>query len=360
MHIVVEAIGMALPGTAPVKANSDKMFSDARAAGARIVEMVLEDLTPRKIMTPDAFHNAVAAVLAVSGSINCIKHLQAVATESGLDLDVFEMFERIAATVPMLTAVRPNGDHSIEQLEAAGGARGVLKRIEHLLKPAARTATGGTMGEQLAGIVPGDDDVIRTLDRPYSDEPAIVIVHGSLAPESGIIKLGQRDPGRPLVFEGPAVVHDTTVGAIAAINSGALKAGDVLVVRGMGLVGGPAMGGSVSTVVFTLYARGLTNLVAVVSDGQLSGLVNKGLVIGEVSPEAAIGGPLGLVKDGDRIAIDVNAGTVDLLVSAAEVSLRRDQREEIPLNPATGYLGQYRRQVRPMRTGGVMEGQYDG
>jgi dihydroxy-acid dehydratase len=142
--------------------------------------------------------------------------------------------------------------------------------------------------------------------------------------------------------------------AMAAINAGTVKAGDVLVVRGMGLVGGPAMGGAVSTVVFTLYNKGLANSVAVVSDGQLSGLVNKGLVIGEISPEAAAGGPLGLVEDGDEIEIDVDAKRIDLLVGAEILAERRLRNPPMALNPAGGYLGQYRRQVQPMRSGGVL------
>jgi dihydroxy-acid dehydratase len=354
MHIVCEALGMTIAGAAPVLANSPKMFTDATAAGTRIVEMVLAGRTPRQILTPAAFRNAVATLLAVSGSINCIRHLQAVATESGVDIDVWALVDELGATVPMLTAVRPNGDHSIEQLEAAGGARSVMKRVAPLLDTGVTVASGRSLAEELADAEIGDDDVIRPLDAAFSDKPAIVIVRGSLAPESGIIKIGARDPGRPMQFRGRAVVHEAPAEAMAAINAGKVKAGDVLVVRGMGLVGGPAMGGAVSTVVFTLYNKGLANSVAVVSDGQLSGLVNKGLVIGEISPEAAAGGPLGLVEDGDEIEIDVDAKRIDLLVGAEILAERRLRNPPMALNPAGGYLGQYRRQVQPMRSGGVL------
>ena len=354
MHIVCEALGMTIAGAAPVLANSPKMFADATAAGTRIVEMVLAGRTPRQILTPAAFRNAVATLLAVSGSINCIRHLQAVATESGVDIDVWALVDELGATVPMLTAVRPNGDHSIEQLEAAGGARSVMKRVAPLLDTGVTVASGRSLAEELADAEIGDDDVIRPLDAAFSDKPAIVIVRGSLAPESGIIKIGARDPGRPMQFRGRAVVHEAPAEAMAAINAGTVKAGDVLVVRGMGLVGGPAMGGAVSTVVFTLYNKGLANSVAVVSDGQLSGLVNKGLVIGEISPEAAAGGPLGLVEDGDEIEIDVDAKRIDLLVGAEILAERRLRNPPMALNPAGGYLGQYRRQVQPMRSGGVL------
>lgn len=354
MHIVCEALGMTIAGAAPVLANSPKMFADAAAAGTRIVEMVLAGRTPRQILTPAAFRNAVATLLAVSGSINCIRHLQAVATESGVDIDVWALVDELGANVPMLTAVRPNGDHSIEQLEAAGGARSVMKRVAPLLDTGVTVASGRSLAEELADAEIGDDDVIRPLDAAFSDKPAIVIVRGSLAPESGIIKIGARDPGRPMQFRGRAVVHEAPAEAMAAINAGKVKAGDVLVVRGMGLVGGPAMGGAVSTVVFTLYNKGLANSVAVVSDGQLSGLVNKGLVIGEISPEAAAGGPLGLVEDGDEIEIDVDAKRIDLLVGAEILAERRLRNPPMALTPAGGYLGQYRRQVQPMRSGGVL------
>lgn len=354
MHIVAEALGMTLPGAAPVRANSAKMFADARAAGERIVEMTLANRTPRHIMTPAAFHNAVAAVLGVSGSINCVKHLQAIAVECGVDIDLFALFDRLGQSVPMLAAVRPNGPHAVEQLEAAGGTQAILKRLEAFIQPEAMVASGRTMGEELEAVEVRDTDIVRTCDNAYSDKPAIVIVRGSLAPDSGIIKIGMRDPGRPMRFSGPAVVHETTAGAIAAINEGSIIAGQVLVLRGMGLKGGPAMGGSVSTVVFTLYAKGLTNQVAVVSDGQLSGLVNKGLVIGEISPEAAIGGPLGLVEDGDIITIDVDARSVDVQLSSDVLAARQARRGKPVLTPVTGYLDIYRRQVQSMQRGGVL------
>src|SRR5690606_31133700 len=194
------------------------MFAAARRAGERIVPMVLEDLQPRRILTEGAFRNAVAAVLAVSGSINCIKHLQAVAVESGLDLDVFRLVNDLGRQVPVLAAVRPNGDHSIEQFEAAGGARAVLKRLEPVLDPRVMTVTGRTLGENLADVTVADDDVIRPLERAFSPYPSIVILKGSLAPESAIVKLGLRDPGRRTRFAGPAVVYDDGFEAIRGIE----------------------------------------------------------------------------------------------------------------------------------------------
>jgi dihydroxy-acid dehydratase len=196
MHVVCEVLGMTLPGSAPVLANSPKMFDNARRSGQRIVGMVLEDLKPRTILTPGAFRNAVAAVLSVSGSINCIKHLQATAIESGVDIDVFQLFNDLGTRVPVLSAVRPNGEDSIEAFEAAGGALALMKQLEPLLDGDALTATGASVRENIRGAAVRDPEVIRPLDRPFSDKPPIVVLRGSLAPESAIVKLGVRNDDR--------------------------------------------------------------------------------------------------------------------------------------------------------------------
>ncbi|MEU6646118.1 dihydroxy-acid dehydratase [Saccharomonospora sp. NPDC046836] len=354
MHVVAEALGMSLPGGAPVLANSPRMTEYARRTGERIVGMVLEDLRPRQILTPAAFRNAVSAVLASSGSINTVKHLQATATEGELDIDVFALFEELSQTVPMLTAVRPNGDSTIEEFEAAGGARAILKRLEPLLGREALTVTGRTVGETLAEYEPPEAEVIRPLDRPVTTEAPIVIMRGSLAPESAIVKLGAREVARKRTFSGPAVVCDEGNAAMATVIEGRVKPGDVLVVRGGGLKGGPGMAGRASMVAFLLYSAGLENEVALVTDGQLSGLVNKGLVVGEVSPESAVGGPLALVRDGDRISIDVEARTVDLDVDPEELATRAAELGEPQLPKSRGYLGLYQRTVQPMSTGAVL------
>lgn len=354
MHVVAEALGMSLPGGAPVLANSPKMFEYARLTGERIVAMVLDDLRPRQILTPGAFANAVRAVLASSGSINTVKHLQATATEGRLPVDVFGLFEELSRTVPMLSAVRPNGNRSIEEFEAAGGARAILKRLEPLLDRDALTVTGRTVGENLAGFEAADDEVIRPLERPISTEAPIVVMHGTLAPESAIVKRGGADGQRRTAFSGPAVVCENGNEAMAAVVDGRVKAGDVLVVRGGGLKGGPGMAGRASMVAFLLYSAGLENEVALVTDGQLSGLVNKGLVVGEVSPESAVGGPLALVRDGDRISIDVERRTVDLDVDPGELANRQAPPASTSLPAANGYLSIYQRAVRPMSTGAVL------
>jgi dihydroxy-acid dehydratase len=199
-----------------------------------------------------------------------------------------------------------------------------------------------------------NEEVIRPIDRPFSDKPPIVILHGSLAPESAIVKLGLRGPDRETRFSGPAIVFDDAREAIRAIEKGEVKPGNVLVVRGMGLKGGPGMAGPASQVVFALDSAGLQQSVAFVSDGQLSGLCNKGLTIAEVSPESAVGGPISLVENGDRIRIDVDKRILDLEVPEKELTARRAHLGKPRLPKATGYLSIYQRTVQPMSTGAVL------
>jgi dihydroxy-acid dehydratase len=354
MHIVCEALGMTLPGAAPVLANSPKMFDLARESGRRIVEMVWEDLTPRKILTPGAFRNAVAAVLAVSGSINCVKHLQATAVEARVDVDVFSLFNELGTQVPVLSAVAPNGTDTIDAFEAAGGARALLAQLRSLIDLDVLTVTGRTLQKNLEGVAVQDAAVIRPLDRPFARQASIVVLSGTLAPESAIVRPGVSRPGNDGRFEGPALVYDDVQDAIGGVQKGELKPGQVLVLRGCGPKGGPAMAGSASRVVFAIYAAGLENEVAFVSDGQLSGLCNKGMTIAEVSPESAVGGPLALVENGDRIRIDLDARALELDVAAAALDARRARRGDVPLPSASGYLSIYQRSVQPMSTGAVL------
>jgi dihydroxy-acid dehydratase len=353
MHCVVEALGMCVPGSAPVRANSEKMFDAARRAGARIVAMVQEDLTPRKVLTEAAFRNAVAMVLGVSGSINAIKHLQATAVEAGTAVDIYALWDEMGRKVPVLSAVRPNGAVRIEQFEDAGGAAAMLKRLEPLLDTSAMTAMGIPLAAVLAATPTGDTDIIRPLDNPISPGPSIAILRGSLAPESAVVKLGIRDGSRPEYFDGRAVVYEDTRSAMDDIAAGKLEKGTVLVLRGQGLRGGPAMGGGASLVLFAIDAAGLARDVAFVTDGQLSGLCLKGLTVAEVAPEGATDGPIGRVRNGDRIVIDIAARRIDLDVPAAELAARPGAPAVFPVE-AKGYLGIYRRDVQAMTTGAVL------
>ncbi|HLH83808.1 MAG TPA: dihydroxy-acid dehydratase [Trebonia sp.] len=352
MHLACEALGMALPGSTPVRANSEPMWRAVDQAARRIVEMVAENLRPRDIMTPAAFRNAVTAVLSVSGSINSVKHLQAVSAEAECDADVYGLFERLADRVPLLTAIRPNGETPIEDFEDAGGTRALMKQLEGLLDAGALTVTGRTVAENLAGVTVADDEVIRPPERALGRRPTIVLIRGSLCPDGGIVKLAVADDRR-LDFAGPAIVFDSPAQALDAVRAGRVEAGQVVVLRGQGVTGSPGMG-MASQLVFALDGAGLTGQVAVVTDGQLSGLVNKGIVVGEVSPEAARGGPLALVRDGDIIRIDVPGRTADLDVPADELGRRRAALQGPAPTGEVGWLSVYQRLVRPLPEGAVL------
>lgn len=353
MHVVCEALGMALPGSAPVAALSDKMFADARAAAARIVQMVWDDVKPRDILTAGAFANAVRAVLAIGGSLNAVKHLQAVATEAATAVDVYGLFEQLGPQTPVLAGIRPIGEHLIEEFEAAGGCRALMKQLMPLLDPAAWTVTGRTVAENLREASVGDAEVIRPIAHPVAPRPAIVLLRGNLAPEGALIKTGiaERKVRR---FNGPAICFDSSDAAVAALQDGSIRAGQVVVMRGAGACGGPAMGGGASRVVFAIDGAGLGEQVAMLTDGHLSGLVCKGLVVAEVAPEAALGGPLALVHDGDPITIDLDARRVDLGIDDAEVAARRAQWQPPAPKFDRGWLQIYRRNVGPLSRGAVL------
>jgi len=354
MHLACEALGMALPGSTPVRANSERMWRAVEAAAARIVQLVAEDLRPRDIMTQAAFGNAVTAILSVSGSINSVKHLQAVAAEAECGVDVYRLFETRAGDVPLLTAIRPNGETPIEDFEDAGGTRALMKQLEPLLAAGALTVTGRTVAENLDGTVVADTETIRPPERALGRRPTIVLIRGSLCPDVGIVKLAVADDRR-LEFTGPAKIFESAQQALDGVKAGQVEPGQVVVLRGLGVTGSPGMG-MASALVFALDGAGLTGQVAVVTDGQLSGLVNKGIVVGEISPEAAAGGPLGLVRDGDVIRIDVPARTADLEVPPEELAERkRALTDNPPARPAeVGWLSVYQRLVRPLPEGAVL------
>jgi dihydroxy-acid dehydratase len=354
MHLACEALGMALPGSTPVRANSEPMWRAADAAGMRIVEMVAEDLRPRDIMTPAAFRNAVTSILSVSGSINSVKHLQAVAAETENGTDVYRLFETLADDVPLLSEIRPNGETPIEEFEDAGGTRALMKQLEPQLDGAALTVTGRTLAENLADVAVAGPETIRSRERALGRRPTIVLIRGSLCPDGGIVKLAVADDRR-LDFAGPAKVFESAQESLDGVKAGLVQPGQVVVLRGLGVTGSPGMG-MASALVFALDGAGLTGQVAVVTDGQLSGLVNKGIVVGEVSPEAAAGGPLGLVRDGDVIRIDVLARTADLDIPAGELAAREAELTAHPpvRSAEVGWLSVYQRLVRPLPEGAVL------
>ena len=353
MHLAAEALGLALPGTTPVLALGDKMWSAVAAAGARIVPLVLEGVTPRSILTEAAFANAVTAILAVSGSVNCLKHLQAIAVEAGTDVDVYRLFETLAPRVPLLTDVKPNGSTQITEFDAAGGSLGLLAQLAPLLDLSARTVAGVTLGEAIASVSV-DSSVIRPVSAPLASHPAIVVMRGPLAPDGAVLKRTVADDA-PLTFRGPAKVVHSRAEGVAAAKAGRFAAGDVVVLTGLGLRGSPGMG-LTSALMFAIDGAGLSASVAVITDGQMSGLVNGGLVVAEVSPEGAAGGPLGLVRDGDMISIDVHARTIDLEVSPAELDARRAELPPLRAPAGCGWLSVYARSVATLGAGAATLG----
>jgi dihydroxy-acid dehydratase len=357
MHLATEALGMALPGSTPVLALGPRMWEAVAAAGRRVVAMVEEDLKPRSVLTSAAFANAVTAVLSVSGSVNCLKHLQAIAVEAGCDVDVYRLFEELAPKVPLLTDVKPNGETQITEFEAAGGTLGLLRQLAPLLDLSAMTVAGVTLGEAISagsGSASVDEAVIRPLGKPLATHPGIEVMRGSLAPDGAVLKRTVADDA-PLSFRGPAkVVHSRDEG-VAAAKAGRFAAGDVVVLTGLGLRGSPGMG-LTSALMFAIDGAGLSASVAVITDGQMSGLVNGGLVVAEVSPEGAAGGPLGLVRDGDMISIDVRSRTVDLEVDPGELAARRAQLPPLAAPAGCGWLSVYARTVTPLGAGATLGG----
>ena len=353
MHILAEAIGMAVPGSAPVRALSDKFWADLKTAAGMLAELIENDVRPRQIITEGSVRNAVRAMLAIGGSMNTIKHLQAIAIEAGLDIDVWELYRQLGRETPLLCSVRPNGPRITEEFEDAGGGATIIRELLPLLDGDQLTVSGRTVAENSATAKPADGDVIRPISDPFGTDPAISVLKGSLAPGGAVAKRPVPDPG-PYTFRGPARIFGNREEAIAGIASGRLREGDVAVIRGIGVTGAPGLG-LTSAFVFALHARGLADKVALVTDGQFSGLVNQGTTIGEVSPEAATpGSPLGRLREDDLIEIDIKAGTVDLLVDPAELAARPDYVPPADRDSGGGYLDQYEALVQPLSCGAVL------
>lgn len=351
MHIVCEALGLTLPGASPVLANSPEMVEQARAAGARIVEMVNEGLNPRSILTPAAFRNAVRVALALSTSINVLRHLQGVAEEAGTDVDLYDLFDRLGREVPLLATVKPNGPHRTEELEAAGGTLATIKRLAPMIEQGCMTVSGKTWQTILDAYDAPSPSIIRTLDDPISTKPSLVILRGSLAPEGSILKLGNAGE-KAENFRGKAMVFHSQEEAIAALADGRITEGTVACLRGMGPIGGPGVA-LASSFVAAVEGAGFNGKVAVVTDGQLSGL-NRGVAVGQVCPEAAAGGPLALVKDGDEIEIDIPGRQINLLIAESEMATRRAEATPIVGATEQGWLNIYSKTVKPLARGAVL------
>lgn len=352
MHVVAEALGMTMPGSAPIRAASPEMLERATAAAHRIVDLIRDDVRPRAIMTEEAFENAVMVAIAMAGSVNVVRHLQAIAIESGLDIDIYEMVDRLGRTTPMLTAIRPNGLNSVSDFTAAGGARAVLSRLGDLIHGECITVSGQTIGEGAASFPVAADSIVRPVSDPVRSDPGLAMLSGSLAPDGALVKLGAVPLGTR-TFQGPARVFETEEDAIDAIGDGTLVGGEVVVLRGLGPKGGP---GTVFAAGFVaaLNGAGLAAKLACVTDGELSGL-NRGITVGQLMPEAAEGGPLALVHENDLIAIDLDARSIDLLVDDAELAVRRAAWSPPVPSDERSWLTFYGRLVGPLRRGAVLE-----
>jgi dihydroxy-acid dehydratase len=350
MHILAEALGMALPGSAPVRAGSGRNFAMAEAAGHQILSLIRDDLRPRQILTAAAFRNAVRIALALGLSLNCVRHLIAISIETGLDFDVVGEIER-AGDIPQLAQVRPNGPDRIEALEAHGGCRAIMAGLADRLDRGAISVSGLTVAQTLETAPTPDGAVIRPVADPFRTEPGLAVLRGNLAPDGAIVKLSAVPP-EVRCFSGPARVFETEAEAIDGLETGEVRPGEVVVLRYSGPMGGP---GTVFAASFmaALVGAGLGSRVAVVTDGELSGL-NSGITIGQVMPEAAEGGPLAVVRTGDPIEIDLEARTLKLVIPQDELAQRLADLAPYTGGYRRGWLELYRQLVQPMSKGSVL------
>lgn len=354
MHIVAEAIGMSLPGNSPIWANGRKVKEYAQAAGKKIVELTVRQVLPRSIITEKSIQNAIMTVLAVGGSVNTVRHLAAIATEAELPIDVVKLYEQYGKDIKLLTSVRPNGPFKTEDLEAAGGTTAVMNQLRNYLNLDALTVTEKTVGENIEKSVIKNTQVIRTLDNPISQRPGVAILRGNIAPDGAIVKLSAV-PGELEKFSGPANIYEGEDEAIAALGEGKIHKGDVIVLRNMGPAGGPGTVFACSFVA-AINGAGIAEHVAVITDGELSGL-NRGIIVGQLMPEAAMGGPLAVVKQGETIQINFNELTINMDVPQEEIDQRLAQWKPKPIELGGGsgtYLSQYAQLVQPIAQGAVL------
>ena len=353
MAVVVEALGFSLPSNATTAATSPAIDELARSAGERVVALVREGRRFLDILTPASLENAIRAGVAVGGSTNMVIHLLALAEAAGLKLTLGD-FDRLSRETPLLGKFKPASDYFMEDFERAGGVRTVLKELGDLIHCDCRGVTGRTLAEELAETRNGDPQVIRPRSHPLSHQGGLAVLRGSLAPEGSVAKSSAIDPSM-LVHRGPAVVFDSEEEVRDHLLNRKVEPGSVLVIRYEGPRGGPGMR-ELSIPAALLVGMGLGNSVAMVTDGRYSG-ATRGPCIGHVAPEAAEGGPIALVKDGDLIDIDVPAGRLDLLVSEGELARRRAAWSAgggPPPKASGGYLNLYRRLVSSASRGAYL------
>jgi len=340
---------MSLAGCATALAVSAKKDRFAYDSGVRVMELVRKNITPRKIMTANAFANAITVDMALGGSTNTTLHIPAIAHEAGVKLEL-ETFDKISRKTPHIVSMLPGGIHYMEDLDYAGGIPAVLKRRLPKLKPS-RTVTGPDIKAiaRQAEIV--NEEVIRPLKKAHHKEGGIAVLRGNLAPDGSVVKQTAVKPGM-MRFTGKAFVCDGEIPAMKAILGGKVKAGMVVVIRNFGPKGGPGMPETLSPT-SAIVGMGLDDKVALITDGRFSG-GTKGPCIGHISPEAVEGGPIGLVKNGDRITIDIPGRKLTLHVEEAELARRRKTFKPRPPRVESGYLARYVRQVSSAASGAIM------
>ena len=355
MACMTEALGLSLPGCATIHAVDARKMRLAKKSGMKIVELIQKGLTARKIVSAKSMENAVRVDMAIGGSTNTVLHLPAIAAEFGLELEL-DVFDRISRETPHLVNLRPGGPYHLIDLERAGGIPAVMNRLKSKLNLDVMTVTGRTMGEEIEEFCPINpkayDEVIATLESPVHAEGGIAILHGSLAPEGSVVK--QIAVSRSmLVHKGPAVVFNSEEESMAGIANGRVKAGDVVVIRYEGPRGGPGMREMLAPT-SVIAGVGLSESVALVTDGRFSG-GTRGPCIGHVSPEAAVGGPIGLVENGDIILVDIPSRRLDLLVDDKVLANRKANWVPPESKAKGGVLKRYSRSVTSASKGGVLE-----
>ena len=353
MNCISEALGLSLPGNGTIPAVMAKRTRLAKEAGMKIMHLVTKAIKPRDIATQKAFENAIAVEMALGSSTNTVLHLPAIANEAGIKLDL-KLFNEISEKTPNLCHIAPAGRHHLEDLDRAGGIPAVMAELnkKRLLDTRCVTVSGLTLKEIIAKAQNLDPEVIRPADNPYSPDGGISILHGNLAPDGAVVKKAAVDESM-FTHEGPARVFDTEDDAMKAILSGKIKKGDVVVIRYEGPKGGPGMRemlGPTSAIV----GKGLDKDCALITDGRFSG-GTRGAAIGHVSPEAQEGGVIGVVKEGDRIRIDIPNKTLELLVDKKEIEKRLLQWHEPPCKITEGYLYRYAKQVTSASTGAIFK-----
>jgi len=353
MCMMAEAMGMTLPGNSSMSAVSSEIRNLSYRAGKRIMDMVWEGITARQIITPESIRNAIAVDMAVAGSSNLILHLPAIAQEAGYDEPWWKVFDEMSNTVPLLSHMMPGGEYSVKDFDLAGGMPALIKNLLPRLNGDCMTVNGKTVRENVENAVVYNDDCIRTLDNPAMSEPGLGVLYGNLAPEGSIIKIAAV-PSNLMYFKGPARVFDSLQDALDALRDGRIREGDACVLRFLGLKG------RFGTTAFTFQEElkgqpALYYSCAIITDGRFSGGTS-GLSVGYVSPEAALGSPLAVVKEGDMISIDIPERKIDLCIPDEELKERLDAfRWEFPSKDYQRYLRLFSKNVGSMAKGGIWD-----